>query len=113
MNQYLIIGIAFSAIVTYIVYLKYDNKILEEQLTEVKSMYEKSQTGLQLQKELTESIKKKNEKMVKDILELEKEAVALNAKKVKVENCNVDIINVDTNASTAKGIPLFLGNIGK
>ena len=35
------------------------------------------------------------------------------SKIVKVENCQVTISDVETNPETAKGIPLFLGNIGK
>lgn len=113
MQKYLILTIIFLAMLCYIGYLKYDNKILENQIIDLKASNKQYQLDLNIQKSIAAIIENKNEEMIKNIKELEQKAIILDTKQVDVKNCKVEVSSLDTNKTTARGVPLFLGNIGR
>lgn len=113
MQKYLIIGIFISILLGYIGWLKYDNSKLESVIHSERAKNQALDKSLQYQKSLVKIQEEKTIQLLEKIKELENVPIKTDSKIVKVENCQVTISGVDTNPETAKGIPLFLGNVGK
>lgn len=113
MQKYLIIGIFISILLGYIGWLKYDNSKLESIIHSERAKNQALDKSLQYQKSLVKIQEEKTIQLLEKIKELENAPIKTDSKIVKVENCQVTISDVDTNPETAKGIPLFLGNVGK
>ena len=113
MQKYIIIAFVITAMLGYIGWLKYDNIKLQTTISSLESKNKGLETSLNIQINLNKIQDQKNQELVNNIKELENKPVKIETKYVTVKDCRVQISKVDTNITTAKGIPLFLGNIGK
>ena len=113
MQKYIIIAFVITAMLGYIGWLKYDNVKLQTTISSLESKNKGLETSLNIQINLNKIQDQKNQELVNNIKELENKPVKIETKYVTVKDCKVQISKVDTNITTAKGIPLFLGNIGK
>lgn len=113
MQKYVAIAFIIVAMLGYIGWLKYDNAQLQTTISSLEAKNKGLETSLNIQVNLNKIQDEKNRELVNNIKELENKPIKTETKYIAVKDCKVQISEVDTNITSAKGIPLFLGNIGK
>lgn len=113
MQKYVVIALIIAIMTAYIGMLKYDNIKLQTTISSLEAKNKTLESNLKIQVSLNNIQDQKNQELVNNIKELENKPVKIETKYVVVKDCKVQISKVDTNITTAKGVPLFLGNIGK
>lgn len=113
MQKYVAIAFIIVAMLGYIGWLKYDNAQLQTTISSLEAKNKGLETSLNIQVNLNKIQDQKNQELVNNIKELENKPIKTETKYIAVKDCKVQISKADTNITSAKGIPLFLGNIGK
>ena len=113
MQKYIAIAFTITTMLGYIGWLKYDNTQLQATISSLEAKNKGLETSLNIQVDLNKIQDQKNRELINNIKELENKPIKTETKYITVKDCKIQISKVDTNTTSAKGIPLFLGNIGK
>lgn len=113
MTTYIYIAVVVVGLLGYIGWQKYDYSQLEHEYRTVIAEKQKAQASLKLSEDFNKIQIQKYDELLENYKTLQKKPIITKTKYVEVKDCKVQFSRVDTNVTTAVGIPLFLGNIGR